>query len=121
MTEEAAPQEWLEEEYGYLETRGRRTGRPHRIEIWFTVHDGRVYLLSGGADRSDWVQNLQADPAVRWRVGADTRDATARTVPDSEGHPARTQLAQRYQDWEEGQPLSEWAREAVLVEITPSS
>jgi deazaflavin-dependent oxidoreductase (nitroreductase family) len=48
----------------YLTTVGRRTGRPHRIEIWFAVHSGRLYLLSGGRDRSDWVRNLQAYPQV---------------------------------------------------------
>ena len=119
MTGDAAPQDWLEEEYGYLETTGRRTGRRHTIEIWFTVHEGCVYLLSGGGESSDWVQNLQADPDVAFRVGSDRRAAAARTLSDSSGHPARRQLARRYQDWQEGEPLSDWARNALLVEVAP--
>lgn len=37
---------------------GRVSGRPHRIEIRFVHHNGTVYLLSGGDDRSDWVRNI---------------------------------------------------------------
>jgi hypothetical protein len=53
------PTRWAGEPYAYLTTVGRRTGRFHRIEIWFAVQDGRMYLLSGGRERSDWVRNLQ--------------------------------------------------------------
>ena len=48
----------------YLTTRGRRTGRPHTIEIWFVVIEASAYLMAGGRDRADWVRNLMADPAV---------------------------------------------------------
>jgi hypothetical protein len=33
--------------------------RSHRIEIWFAVHGGKLYLMSGGRDRADWVRNLR--------------------------------------------------------------
>jgi hypothetical protein len=52
---------WADEPYAYLTTIGRRTGEPHRIEIWFAVHEGRVYLMSGGRDRADWVRNVMAN------------------------------------------------------------
>ena len=39
-------------EFCYLTTRGRHTGRPHRIEIWFVAHDEGAYLLSD-SDRVD--------------------------------------------------------------------
>src|SRR5690606_11478240 len=50
--------------YAYLTTTGRRTGQPHRIEIWFGVDEGRMYLLAGGRERSDWVRNLLANAHV---------------------------------------------------------
>ena len=34
------------QDFAYVTTRGRRTGRPHTIEIWFGVREGRAYLLS---------------------------------------------------------------------------
>ncbi len=53
------------EPFCYLTTTGRGSGRPHTIELWFALHDARVYLLSGGGERSDWVKNLQREPAAR--------------------------------------------------------
>jgi hypothetical protein len=38
----------------YVTTAGRRTGRPHTIEIWFAADGGSLFLISGGGDRSDW-------------------------------------------------------------------
>jgi deazaflavin-dependent oxidoreductase (nitroreductase family) len=53
-----------------LETVGRRTGLPRLIEIWFAAHPvrDRIYVLSGGRDRADWVRNLRRNPAVRVRI-----------------------------------------------------
>lgn len=45
MTDEPLPGDL---DYCYLTTTGRHTGTPHRIEIWFSLHDGIVYILSGG-------------------------------------------------------------------------
>ena len=60
-------------DYCYLTTTGRRSGEPHRIEIWFALVDGVVYLLSGGGDRSDWVRNLEVSPDVVLEIGGEKR------------------------------------------------
>jgi deazaflavin-dependent oxidoreductase (nitroreductase family) len=39
-------------------------------------------MLSGGADRSDWVRNLQANPTVTIRIGEERRSAVARVVTE---------------------------------------
>ena len=54
--------------YLYLTTTGRRSGLPREIEIWFTRRTGRFYVISEHFKRSQWVQNLLANPLVRWRV-----------------------------------------------------
>ncbi len=69
-----------EAKYLYLTTTGRRTGRPRRIEIWFTRHEGRYYLVAEHGLRAQWVQNLLANPAVRVRVGARRFRGRARMV-----------------------------------------
>jgi deazaflavin-dependent oxidoreductase (nitroreductase family) len=66
--------------YLYLTTTGRLSGRPRRIEIWFTRHEGRYYLVAEHGRRAQWVQNLLADPAVRARVGTRSFRARARVV-----------------------------------------
>lgn len=69
-----------EPKYLYLTTTGRVSGRPRRIEIWFTRHDGRYYLVAEHGLRARWVQNLLADSAVRVRVGARSMRGRARVV-----------------------------------------
>lgn len=102
----------------YLQTTGRRSGLPRTIEIWFATDGERIYLLSGGRDRADWVRNLRAEPRVRVRLGGTTLAGRARAI---EGEPretlARHLLAAKYQGWHGGQPMSGWARSSLPVEI----
>ena len=46
----------------FLTTIGRTTGRPRTVELWFTYHQGFLYLL-GHAD-AHWVRNLTSNPRV---------------------------------------------------------
>ena len=109
-----------DEEFAYLTTIGRRSGREHRIEIWFGISGGMLYVLSGGGDRSDWVRNLRADPRVRIRIGEVEQPARARVVTDGgEDGTARRLLAAKYQGWREGAELSTWARTALVVAVEP--
>jgi deazaflavin-dependent oxidoreductase (nitroreductase family) len=103
--------------YLYLTTIGRKTGRPHQIEIWFVEHAGSYYLMSETPEISDWVRNIQHNPAVVFSVG--TRDdepisGTGRRVD----HAAEPELASavavlmdaKY-NWKDGQ----------IVELKPGS
>lgn len=107
--------------YCYLTTTGRVTGRPHRIEIWFAVHDGIVYLLAGDRERSDWVSNLTASSEVLLELAGELRPAHARLVaPDSEEDAlARRLLVEKYQPGY-GEDLSEWGRTSLPVAIERS-
>lgn len=107
-----------DEEFCYLTTIGRVTGKQHEIEIWFGLKDRTLYLLSGGMDKSDWVKNLLKNPKVSVKVAKHTFAGTARLVPDEkEETTARYLLAEKYQEWETGRTLSEWARTALPVAI----
>jgi hypothetical protein len=53
----------------YLTTRGRTTGEPRQIEIWFVEHDGRYYLCSERREQSNWVKNIEHDAAISWSIG----------------------------------------------------
>jgi deazaflavin-dependent oxidoreductase (nitroreductase family) len=107
---------WANEPYAYLTTIGRGTGRPHRIEIWFAARDGRVYLLSGGRERSDWVRNLRANAHVTVELGDETHAGTARVLlaGTAEDQQAREMLVGKYG---EGDNLDEWGRTALPVVI----
>ena len=108
----------VDEEYCYVTTTGRVSGRPHEIEIWFAIHDGVLYLLSGGGESSDWVKNMRALPLVVVRIGKHTFAGKARFgLEASEETQARYMLAAKYQGWREGGALSDWARTALPVAI----
>lgn len=95
------------------------TDKPHTIEIWFAAQGDTLYLLSGGRDRSDWVKNLIADPAVEVRVGDETFTATARVVKDpDEDALARRLLLEKYSPRNSG--LKGWGRSSLPVAIDVS-
>jgi len=105
------------EEYCYLTTKGRKTGIPHEIEIWFVIHENVIYLMSGGMDKSDWVKNLLKDPNVTIRIAGQTFPALASLLEDKEREQMiRMAMAIKYNEWE-GQNPSEWALTALVVKF----
>ena len=121
MEEMSPGQQWparcAREPFLYLTTIGRRTARPHRIEIWFAAHDGRLYLLSGGRERADWVRNLQANPRVTVELGDETRVGMAHVLEAGtpEDHLARELLVAKYAATEDD--LDEWGRTSLPVVV----
>jgi deazaflavin-dependent oxidoreductase (nitroreductase family) len=109
------------EQYCYLTTTGRRTGKPREIEIWFAAVGDTIYLMNGGTGKppgqSDWVLNARANPSVRVRIGDEAFSGEARVVPfDSAEHEhARDLLVAKYATPENG--LSNWRATAVPVAI----
>jgi len=121
MTDGDSAAAYRDEEFCYLTTIGRRSGRAHEIEIWFAFPpkgDGHtLYMMAGGRERADWVRNLLHDPAATIRIAARRWPAVARAVvPDTaEDTLARELLCTKYQGWHTGQPLGEWGSTALPV------
>jgi deazaflavin-dependent oxidoreductase (nitroreductase family) len=106
------------ENFCYLTTTGRVTGRPHEIEIWFVLvpEAQTLYMLSGGGDRSDWVKNLRRDPEVTVRIAGERFGGRAREAKDAEEDElARRLLVEKY----ENSPgrLENWRRRALPVVV----
>jgi len=107
-----------DDDFCYVTTHGRVTGRLHEIEIWFALNGATLYLLSGGGDRSDWVRNVVAQPAVTVRVGDTTYAATARVVPPAtdEDERARTLVHDKYATGGQGD-LTSWRARALPIAL----
>lgn len=106
------------EQFCYLTTTGRITGRPHRIEIWFALREGVIYMLSGEGERSDWVRNLMISPDVVLEIAERKRTSRARVVKagSDEDALARQLLLDKYQPGY-GDDLTEWGRTALPVAV----
>ncbi len=106
-----------EESFCYLTTTGRRSGRPHTIEIWFALVGATLYMLSGGRDRSDWVKNIQNEPKVSVRIKDMTMPGRARLVSDAEEDAlVRRLLLEKYSRGYAGD-LTNWGRRALAVAV----
>src|SRR5215469_17766582 len=102
-------QHLADEDFCYLTTTGRVSGRPHTIEIWFVLNGHTLYMLSGGMDRSDWVKNALRLPDVTVRIKDRVIAGKARLVKDAgEEALARRLLFEKYEHDSEDD-LTEWA------------
>ncbi|MGC2197291.1 MAG: nitroreductase/quinone reductase family protein [Terriglobales bacterium] len=93
-----------QEQYLYLTTRGRNSGRPREIEIWFTQHDGRFFVIAE-YETSHWIQNLRAYPEVQVRLGGQSFPAQARilnSIVDASLRRAIQDLSRAKYGWGDG-------------------
>jgi len=109
-----------DDDYCYLTTCGRVSGQLHEIEIWFArdpAVGATLHLLAGAGAASDWVRNLQADPAVTVRLRDVTYRARARVVTDpDEEQRARDTVFAKYQPRNDGE-LVTWRARALPVAL----
>ncbi|HYX55678.1 MAG TPA: nitroreductase family deazaflavin-dependent oxidoreductase [Nitrososphaeraceae archaeon] len=96
----------------YLTTIGWKTGKQHRIEIWFVEYNKRYYLISEHRKHAHWVQNIVHNPRVLFTVGHETFEGTAQIVdPDNESNLADKvlKLMDTKYSWDNG----------LIVELIP--
>ena len=106
-----------EEDFCYLTTTGRISGRPHTIEIWFALHEQTVYLLSGGRDKSDWVKNALQTPTVQVKINSTIFNGTARLINDIEEDAlARKIVFEKYVS-RTSDDLVDWSRTSLPIAV----
>jgi hypothetical protein len=94
----------------YLSTLGWKTGRQHRIEIWFVEYRGNYYVLSERRRSAHWVQNILHSPAVSFSVAGKDMAGRARVVSKDEA--VATEVARLMKEkygWSDG----------LIVELAP--
>ena len=106
-----------DDEFCYLTTTGRRTGRPHTIEIWFGLDGQTLYMLAGGGTQADWVKNALRSPDVSVRIGAEQFNGRARLVEAAEEDARARELVLRKYQSGDGDDLSSWGRTALPVAV----
>lgn len=83
-----------------LTHRGRKTGRPYQVVVWFMVDGETVYLATANASRQ-WVRNVQANPSVGFDVDGETFTGTSERVrePAEERHVMDLVMAKYWYVW----------------------
>lgn len=111
-------QTYAGEEYCYLTTTGRVSGRPHEIEIWFALRGATLYMLAGNHG-SDWVKNIQTTPAVTVRIRDRVFAGRGRMVDtgSDEDTQARLLVGPKYREWQPGQAQRGWTWTALPVAV----
>jgi deazaflavin-dependent oxidoreductase (nitroreductase family) len=104
-----------------ITTIGRLSGQPRRIEIWYFVIAGRVYL-TGTPGRRDWYANLLANPRLIFHIKEDARiDLPAHAVLITDPTERRRVMAEvlRRNNWFASQQysLEDWVAGSPLVAV----
>jgi hypothetical protein len=103
-----------------ITTVGRKSGRPHRLEMAFHNLDGTVYL-TGTPGRRDWYANLVAHPDFTFHLKRSVAaDLPARATPITDPAARRGILARilaRDRADRLGQ-LDDWVQRSPLVAVT---
>jgi deazaflavin-dependent oxidoreductase (nitroreductase family) len=96
----------------YLTSLGWKTGKEHRIEIWFVEHNERYYIISERLEGAHWVQNIKHNATVSFSISDKVFKGSARIV-DQENEFALTVEVSKLMDtkykWSQG----------LIVELTP--
>ena len=114
-TREPAPSDWTwtdDVSTIQLETRPED---PYSVNIW-VVAKGDTLYVHAGKNRSALVENMEADPAVRVRVGERIFELTASRVEDQAEFDA---FADGYEKKYSTRPRNENVDEAYLFRLAP--
>ncbi|GHO70237.1 hypothetical protein KSC_091290 [Ktedonobacter sp. SOSP1-52] len=111
-------QTYVSENFCYLTTTGRKSGKAHTIEIWFALEGSTLYMLSGGRDKADWVKNIQRQPEVEVRIKATRKQGRGRIVAEGSEEDARArQLVFSKYAPRSNEDLRDWSRRSLTVAV----
>ena len=91
---------------------GWKTGRQHRIEIWYVKHNRKYYVISELGESAHWVRNIIYSPRISFSVNALNFIGDARIVrpmKESELAAAVSELMKLKYKWDQG----------LIVELKP--
>jgi deazaflavin-dependent oxidoreductase (nitroreductase family) len=77
-----------------LETTGRKSGQPRRTPLGGKRTGNEFWFVSEFGDRSQYVKNIQANPAVRVRLKGRWHEGTAHLLPEDDARARLRSLPQ---------------------------
>ena len=95
----------------YLTTIGWKSGKEHKIEIWFIVYNNKYYEMSENGRTAHWVRNILSNPNVLAAIKDETFEGNARIVDKETDAKLVAEVSNRIHtkyDWNAG----------LIIEIT---
>jgi len=107
-----------DEKYIYLTTRGRETGNPHTVELWFAIAENKIYLSHEGA-YTDWMKNILEDGQVEFKIGKIQFKGSARIAEGGEAFElGKHALYLKYYGKADEDTIDDWFSESTIIEIS---
>jgi len=102
----------------HVTTLGRRTTKPHMVELWFAVNRGGVYLSHEGED-TDWMKNIRRNGDVSFEIGGRNFTGTARLLENNseEAWEGKVALYQKYYGKASKENIEDWFSLSKLLLI----
>lgn len=99
-----------------ITTKGRSSGEPRRVEIWFHNVDGRIYITGMPGPRS-WYANTLSEPQMTFHLKESVKaDLPARARPITDADERRQVLTCIHSGLGRDN-LDEWLARSPLVEV----
>lgn len=98
-----------------ITTRGRRSRRPARIEIWWFRFEDR-FIITGTPGPRDWFANIKADPRMTVHATGVDLAATA-TVIEDDGFRRRFFSAPEHSWYKDQAGLERLVADAPMIEL----
>lgn len=102
--------------YIYLTTKGRKTGKPHTVELWFALAPDGVYLSHEG-DATDWMKNVRRRPRVAAKIGKLTFEADAETAEGAARDEGAKALYEKYYKPASKAVIDDWFSLSEVVRL----
>ena len=106
------------ERFIHLTSTGRKTGKPHMVELWFAVNGGKVYLSHEG-EETDWMKNIKKNEQVAFEIGGKDFTGKARYLKDREDEAwtAKVALHEKYYGKASKEVIEDWFSLSKLLLI----
>src|SRR5208282_3037331 len=107
------------EQFAYLTTIGRKSRKPHTVELWFALADGKIYLSHEGAT-TDWMRNIASNNRVGVKVGVAKLEAEAAVLEGGIAVKAgQRALYEKYYGPAAEATIDDWFELSKIIELTP--
>jgi len=105
----------------HVTTTGRKTGKPHTVELWFAVKDGKVYLSHEGSE-TDWMKNIRHSDRVSFEMAGKSFRGRAGTLENGskEAWEAEVALYEKYYGKASKEIIEDWFSLSKLIAVEPS-